>query len=280
MQCVSIGDTILLNAFANQNWKVDFMVIYFSGTGNSRYVAEGIALRTNDKLINANEYIRAGKSADFTSDAPFVFVSPTYAWRIPRIFSDFIENGTFKGNATAYFVMTCGTDIGNADKYLKELSAKKSLQYMGVKMVQMPENYVAVYDVTDKAESKLLISQSDKAAKMIAESITSGKALPLDNIGILAKLKSRQINPIFYSLVVNAKGFYVTDKCIGCGKCEELCPLNNIKIIDGKPVYRKNCTHCMACICACPTEAIEYNKHTIGKPRYYNTKVPVIETYK
>ena len=253
------------------------MVIYFSGTGNSRYVAESIALRTNDKLVSANEYIKAGKSADFTSDAPFIFVSPTYAWRIPRIFSAFIENGSFKGNTTAYFVMTCGTDIGNADKYLKELCAKKSLQYMGVKMVQMPENYVAVYDVTDKAESELLIAQSDKTAKTISEIIISGKALPSENISMMAKMKSHQINPIFYSLVVSAKGFNVSDQCIGCGKCEELCPLNNIKITNGRPLYGNNCTHCMACICACPTEAIEYKKHTVGKPRYYNTKVPVIE---
>ena len=28
------------------------------------------------------------------------------------------------------------------------------------------------------------------------------------------------------------------------------------------------CTHCMACICRCPSEAIEYGKHSIGKPRY------------
>lgn len=24
------------------------------------------------------------------------------------------------------------------------------------------------------------------------------------------------------------------DKCIGCGKCEKLCPMNNIKIVDKK----------------------------------------------
>jgi len=254
------------------------MVIYFSGTGNSRYVAESIALRTNDKLVNANEYIKAGKSADFASDSPFVFVSPTYAWRIPRIFSDYIENGTFKGNLTAYFVMTCGSDIGNADKCLKELCAKKRLRYMGVKMVQMPENYVAVFDVTEKAESELLIAQSDITAKSISEIIISGKAIPSENISMMAMMKSRHMNPIFYSLVVNAKGFHVTDNCISCGKCEELCPLNNIKIHEGKLVYGKNCTHCMACICACPTEAIEYKKRTIGKARYYNTRSPAIES--
>mgnify|MGYP002728531920 CR=1 FL=1 len=59
------------------------------------------------------------------------------------------------------------------------------------------------------------------------------------------------------------------DKCIGCGKCAKMCPLNNIKLKNSKPVWGKNCTHCMACICLCPTEAIEYGKKSVGKPRYH-----------
>ena len=57
--------------------------------------------------------------------------------------------------------------------------------------------------------------------------------------------------------------------CIGCGKCVELCPLNNIHLENGKPLWGKNCTHCMACICYCPKEAIEYGKKSRGKPRYH-----------
>ena len=34
------------------------------------------------------------------------------------------------------------------------------------------------------------------------------------------------------------------------------------------PVWKTNCTHCMACICRCPKEAIEYGRHSVGLPRY------------
>ena len=40
-----------------------------------------------------------------------------------------------------------------------------------------------------------------------------------------------------------------------------------------KPVWDKNCTHCMACICYCPVEAIEYGKKSVGKPRYHFEKL-------
>ena len=253
------------------------MVIFFTGTGNSRYVAEGIALLTNDKLVSANEFIKATKTASFTSEAPYVFVSPTYAWRIPQIFLDFIESGTFSGNSSAYFLMTCGDDIGSAGEFLTELCGKKNLDFKGVAKVLMPENYVAMYDVPNKAESEQIIADADRTIKTISELIKSGRALPFEKKSSFANLKSRQINPIFYSLFVKAKGFRVTDKCIGCGKCEELCPLNNIKLSDGKPIYGKDCTHCMACICGCPTEAIEYKKKTVGKLRYYNSKSPQLD---
>lgn len=73
----------------------------------------------------------------------------------------------------------------------------------------------------------------------------------------------------FYRFFVKADAFRATDACIGCGKCVELCPLNNIRLENGKPVWGKNCTHCMACICHCPKEAIEYGKKSKGKPRYH-----------
>ena len=82
------------------------------------------------------------------------------------------------------------------------------------------------------------------------------------------KLKSGPINALYYKFLVKAKAFYTTDACSGCGKCEKACVLNNITIKDGKPIWGNKCTHCMACICGCPTAAIEYGKKSQGKPRY------------
>ena len=42
-----------------------------------------------------------------------------------------------------------------------------------------------------------------------------------------------------------------------------------VDLDNDKPVWESHCTHCMACICYCPKEAIEYGKKSIGKPRYH-----------
>ncbi len=47
------------------------------------------------------------------------------------------------------------------------------------------------------------------------------------------------MNPVFYRFFVKADAFRATDACIGCGKCVELCPLNNIHLENGKPVWGK-----------------------------------------
>ncbi|MEA4894510.1 MAG: EFR1 family ferrodoxin [Oscillospiraceae bacterium] len=253
------------------------MVVYFSGTGNSRYAAEALAKRLGDSTVSANDYIKGHRTADLYSESPYVFVAPTYAWRIPHIFSLYIENGKFLGNSSAYFVMTCGDDIGNAGAYLKELCEKKNLAYKGVAPLVMPENHVVLFTVTEKAESERIILAADEKIKQCSGFIKDGTDFPAEKISAIDRFKSSGVNTVFYSCFVKSKGFRVTDKCISCGMCEELCPLNNIRLVDGLPVYGDTCTHCLACISACPTEAIEYNKRTVGKTRYYNSRIPVIK---
>ena len=90
------------------------MVIYFSGTGNSRYAAEVAASETADEIRDAGAYIKEGKRGDFSSQRPWVFVSPTYCWQLPRLFAEFIRKSRFSGTRDAYFILTCGGETGNA----------------------------------------------------------------------------------------------------------------------------------------------------------------------
>ena len=56
------------------------------------------------------------------------------------------------------------------------------------------------------------------------------------------------------------------DKCIGCGKCEKLCPMNNIKIVDKKVVQNNQCTMCYRCINNCPKQAMTLlGKKVVGQ---------------
>lgn len=244
------------------------MILYFSGTGNSEYVAERIAAGTREEAYNLFQRIRDNDYSELHSETPWILVTPTYAWRIPRIVERWLEKVTLSGSRDIYFAMTCGDSIGNAGKYLKELCSKLQMNYRGCYKIIMPENYIALFRTPSKDEAVSIISKAEPGIDKAIECIKAGRNFPELRLSLIDIMFSRIVNDLFYPLFVHAKKFYVTESCISCGLCVELCPLKNIQLMDGKPSWSDNCTHCMACICRCPKEAIEYGRHSKGLPRY------------
>ena len=242
------------------------MVVYFSGTGNSRYAASMIAHRTGDALTDAGRAIQTKHPAQLDSQRPWVFVSPTYGWRIPHLFADYLRRGQFTGSRDTYFVMTCGSDIGGAERHLRKLCAEKGWNFRGVLEVVMPENYLALFPVPDDADCVPIMDGARKTLETGIAALQQGapfaprKKRPLDG------LKSGIANRLFYRFLVHAKPFHSTRSCARW--CAQVCPLNNIQMVDGLPHWGDHCTHCMRCITLCPMKAIEYGKRSVGKPRY------------
>lgn len=245
------------------------MILCFSGTGNSRYVAKRIARRTGDDCVDLARWLRNGESAELVAEESLVIVAPIYAWRLPRIVEQWIRSATFGPQVRTWFVMTCGDEIGNAAKYNRRLCEDKNLCYMGTAEIVMPENYLPMFDVPDENLAARIIERAEPEIDRVGERIAEGKPFPVPRSTLKDRLKSSLVNPAFYALCVKADEFKTDENCNGCGTCAMVCPLDNIRLQNGKPEWGKNCTQCMACICRCPRKAIEYGRQTVGKPKYY-----------
>lgn len=245
------------------------MIVYFSCTGNSAWCARMLARHLDDESVDVFHYIRNGIAADFVSGKPWVFVAPTYAWRLPRVFEQLLRSGSFQGSEDAYFIMTCGQEMGHAPRYIKPLCREMGLRYRGTLEVVMPENYIALFDAPGEAEARAIVEAARPVLKQGAARIRADKRFSEPRVGFADRIKSSIVNPCFYPLIVRAKQFTADDRCVSCGTCTDVCPLGNIELKDGKPVWGDRCTHCMACICDCPTQAIEYGRATKGKVRYH-----------
>jgi len=245
------------------------MIVYFSGTGNSEFVARRVAKIVGDELISLNAAIKSGIPGNFHSEKPWVFVCPVYAWRMPRIVEDFIEKSTFTGSREAYVLMTCGESAGSAGDRAKILLESKGLTFLGFSALKMPENYIALFSAPDPEACREIIEKAKPDMDRLATQIKNRSPLQTKTGGVLTRLLGAMINPLFYRFIISAKGFHATDACTSCRACVDLCPLNNIELRDGKPVWGDHCTHCMACICRCPTEAIQYKKRCEKKRRYF-----------
>lgn len=243
------------------------MVFYFSGTGNSRYAAKRIAEISGDEIISINQRIKNGDYSSVKSERPLVFVGPVYAGRLPRVLEEYIRKVTFIGTQKTYFIGTCAATPWVTVQYVEKLCAEKAFSLLGFNSVVMPQGYLAGGGTQPKEANVKVLAEAEPKIIAIAETIRDRQMLPKEQPG--KAIMSKVLNPIMYSMMISAKNFRVTEKCNSCGKCQQHCPLNNVKLKNGKPVWGRECTHCMACIAGCPCEAIEYGKKTVGKPRYY-----------
>ena len=245
------------------------MILFFSGTGNSNYVAKCIADALGDALVNLNDRIKSGDTSSVETGERVIIVTPTYAWRIPRVVRDWLRKTELRGAKQVWFVMTCGSEIGNANKYNRDLCAEKAISCMGTAQIVMPENYIAMFSAPHADKARQIVAQAEPSIDRAIAAIQRNQSFAPTRNNLYDRFMSGPVNPIFYKFFVKADAFAASGACIGCGQCAKRCPMNNVTLKDGKPVWGRNCTHCMACICYCPKEAIEYGKKSVGQPRYH-----------
>lgn len=240
------------------------MILYFTGTGNSRWVAERLADATHDVAIALTDYIRHGTAPQGLADAEVVgVVFPTHSWYAPRPLADYLSRIQLPHGCYRYAVCTCGDDVG---KGMSRLAKRFPLD--AAWSVAMPNTYVPMFNLDEDALCRAKMAQARHTVASIAEAVIGRKKVWQVHEGGAAWLKTYVVNPLFVRFVIEAKGFSVDEGCISCGMCGKVCPVENIRLADGRPVWGKQCIHCMACLHACPQEVIQYKRATQKKGRY------------
>ena len=246
------------------------MVIYFSATGNTEFIAKQLSERINDDSLNLINRIKEKDYSPIGSSSPFVICSPVYVCEMPRFLAEYLKNVKLTGNNKVYFVVTSGGYTGISGYLAQKLIKKKGMTYMGRAEFKMPRNYLinTRYPMLTDEENIDRIKQSYERIPAVAEKILKEEKLKAKHITLFEKIITLPFNPIWVKYKHTADLFYATDKCVGCGKCVKLCPFNNKDIVDGRPVWGNSCEHCMACISNCPVEAIEYGEISLDQKRY------------
>lgn len=258
------------------------MIFYFTGTGNSLYVAKRIAAYNYDTVVNISSVVNSAyHSYEYTlrDNEPIGFVFPTYAWNAPSIVFEFIKHLKFTNYQDNYIfaVTTMGENTGDIKKYIGNALSNVGLELNSAFSIVMPNNYVIMGDVytQEKAEHILFEAEPiiDHICDVVArreDGVFEVKKAPLS--GLLTGV----VNPLFSKFGTTTESFYANDNCIGCGLCEQVCNSQTIKV-NGKPSWGGHCTQCLACFHLCPTMAIQYGNKTENKGRYRNPYIAVDE---
>lgn len=247
------------------------MILYFSATGNTSFVANELASRLDDRAINLLSRIKEKDYAPIHSDRPFVICSPVYVGEMPGFLTNYLKHIDLTGSREVYFVFTSGGYEGISCLKGIALVRKKGMLYRGYTNFKMPRNYIAsnAFSELDVPEIEGRIRDSYQMLDSVADRIRRHKVLTHRHIWLFEILITLPLVPLWTNVKQGVKGFHVTDKCISCGLCERLCPLQVIELKDGKPRWNgRSCAHCMSCIQNCPVQAIDYEDITQEKERY------------
>lgn len=174
-----------------------------------------------------------------------------------------------------YFLLTAGDSCGTYAEQLEQMLEAKGMRVQSCCSLIMPESYVGLpfMDVdTDLREAEKKMNASG-VLQRFSEILVDRRSvrMPIQR-GTMPWLLSGVLGKVFYKSLITDKRFKCdAAKCIGCGKCLKACPVGNIAIEAGKPVWQHNgrCLTCMACYHHCPEHAISFWCFTKNKGQYY-----------
>ncbi len=254
------------------------MILYFSGTNNSKYVAETLGRLLEQRVLSIG---LAHKKKEVTfalaPNESLGIVCPVHGWNLPYILDVFFKEMTldgYRGNYV-YGVFTCGANDGLAAEALKKLLLSQGITLNASFAVEMPDNYIPFFDVQPLEEQKKMLDVAELWVPQIAQRIRSQEPVFVHTKKNPPKMFSRVVGGLMKTGMKYPKEFFVTDACIACGLCEANCPMSTITMREGKPVWKGECTKCLKCVHYCPVKAIQMSKKTAKRGRYHHPHYPL-----
>jgi len=247
-------------------------IYYFTGTGNSLKVARDLAQELgNAEVIPIVKVL--DKELNLSTDRIGV-VFPCHMMGVPVIAVKFLKK--LKTDNYVFVVVVNGGGM-----YGTAIRARNILKKTGTILaagfgIKMPSNYTPMGGALLKKEQDVLFWREKARVKEIAQIIRDGKLNIFEKGPVLLNIiMTGIVNRIFTPLIpfIAKKSFWADENCRGCDICVRVCPVGNIKLVNGKPVWGNKCTMCFACLHWCLKHAIQFGKKTQNKKRYHNPDI-------
>lgn len=249
-------------------------IFYFTGTGNSYYIAREIANKLNASLVRIT---KKNYNNIIIDEEEVGIVFPLYYSGIPKMVEQFILNNKFTKSDYIFAIENSGGFAGYSAKQINQLLKKqnKSLNYYN--HIKMPANYARLYNSKDNKTNIVTIGKSLSKIKKIGEDLINHKNF-IKKPSFISPILYKVLYKKWYNSLQNIDNYFIVDdNCNGCGICKKTCPANNIEINE-KPNWLGRCEDCMACISACPNNLI-FIKNKKKKKRYVNPIIRVGELF-
>ena len=234
------------------------LIFYFTGTGNCLYVARQLA-DENTELLSIPQMMNQGRT-DFEADE-IGFIYPVYGHMPPYMVRQFLKKARLKAEYT-FAVLTFGARKCNAVEILDGITRKAGWQFSYLSTLMMVDNWLPNFDMNeqvkmDKHIPENLASIKDDISKRKHWMQPVSEEEREQHDGFMAYTG---LDPEVGFLKKSEKYFVVTDRCIGCSVCTDVCPRGNYSLTSDGVKTAGDCEFCFACIQNCPQKAIKFAK--------------------
>jgi len=169
---------------------------------------------------------------------------------------DFFKKFPQANKTPIFMVDTMMSFSGGIMGPLKKLFKQKGYDCIGAKEIIMPNNWLRKSINPEKDNEK--IKNGLMKARLYAELLINGDA-KWGRIPFLSDFVHKLCcNKLVMNKINLAQGKKIEvekAKCVHCGLCSKICPINNISF-DNYPLWGKSCQLCMRCLSYCPSNAI------------------------
>ncbi len=246
-------------------------IYYFSGTGNSLFVAKELQKRLPESRLRSVVSCMNQKRMRIQASAVGI-VFPVHAITIPIIMKKFIEQTDF---SSADYIFAVATRMGTLFRGFEKI--ERLLKRQGKKLnarfiLNMANNEARHESFSVPTDSEIKELENNVLDKLdLIQDIVNAKQTSLneDQEVLIEFGHHLVINTILEKAVLagmsvcehtgGVQYFYADEKCIGCGICEKVCLSGKIKMHAKKPVWQRKvmCTMCFACLNYCPGKAVQ-----------------------
>lgn len=240
---------------------------WFSGTGNTLLTARMLEGRLGDCELRPIMAELAKERIVLTGDRVGILF-PLYFLSFPKPVMDFLARMENPSSLPLFAVVTRGmAPMGGVRWPLKKACRLADTELVGLYYLDLPNNDVTLFKPETEAVVSVKRSRLPSGIDRVAVSLESSrKAFDAEPLGWVRPFRHK---PAYLGRLAGFGGnFRVDSSCLGCGICAGVCPVANIRLVDGKPRWGTRCVLCEGCLNWCPERAVQYGDATVKKGRY------------